>query len=143
MVAFRKDDGTVMGKGEFVERATDKVAETARIRSIELAACNAAARITIDSLAQWKANYQNGATFRVLLSYADKTKTAEFQRHLEMTMGRGTRAYLKSWYGDVAVFSVVTPCDYATLESAIKGCKLGDMRIVDRLDNRVIVEPRY
>ncbi|MDD4279758.1 MAG: hypothetical protein PHX74_08510 [Candidatus Sumerlaeales bacterium] len=143
MIAFRKDDGTVTGKSEHVERATDKVAETARARSVELAVTSAAAAVTLDTMKAWKAHYQNGANFNVLLTYADKTQTAEFKRHLEMTMGRGTRAYLKSWYGDVAVFSVVTPCGYETLESAINSCTIGNMRITNRTGKRIIVEPSY
>lgn len=143
MVAFRKDDGAVTGKAEFVERASDKSAEVASAKSIELALANCSASVAADTIAEWKYNFGNAADYQLLVTYVNREQTAQFQRHIEGELGRGTRAYLKCWYGDVAVFCVKSPCGYDDVEKAILNCKIGDMRITDRNGKRITVEPRY
>lgn len=104
MVAFRKDDGNVTGKAEVVERSTDKEPNVAQNKSLELALTRASSSVIADTLAEWKANYGNAGAYMVLLTYADRNQTSQFQRHIEMTLGRGTRAYLKSWFGTLLFF---------------------------------------
>lgn len=143
MVAFRKDDGNVTGKAEVVERSTDKEPNVAQNKSLELALTRASSSVIADTLAEWKANYGNAGAYMVLLTYADRNQTSQFQRHIEMTLGRGTRAYLKSWFGDTAVFSVATPCSQDDIEKAIGSCTIGNLHITDRNGKRITVEPRY
>ena len=143
LAVFRKDDLAVTGKADFVERATDKNADVAANKALELALNRAASQVTADTLKEWNAHYGNGANFMVLLTFADQSQTAQFQRHLETELGRGTRAYLKSWYGNTAVFSMVTPCSASDVEKAINSCSIGSMRITDRIGKRITVEPRY
>ena len=143
MVAFRKDDGNVTGKAEVVERSVDKEPSVAQKKSMELALRRASSSVMSDTLAEWKANYGTGGAYMVLLTYADRNQTAQFQRHIEMTLGQGTRAYLKSWFGDTAVFSIATSCSQEDIEKAIKNCTMGNLRITDKNGKRITVEPRY
>lgn len=143
LVAVRVDDGAVLAEADVVDRASEPAEEQARQIAMAQVLKTAGKRITADYLESWHKQYGGEAKFEVMFTDLTPDETASVMRHLDTSLVRGTRARLKSWFGNVAVVSLDTPRDYSAVQRAVLDFKSFDMRITDHEGRRITVDVKH
>ncbi|MBX7247268.1 MAG: hypothetical protein K1X53_17365 [Candidatus Sumerlaeaceae bacterium] len=143
LAAIRTDDGSLVGSADAVQRSSDLDAATARDNSIRLACERAVTQIAEHSRNEWRKTYKGKSKFDVMFTDLSDREAITIQRHLESYLGHGTKAYLRSLYGNVAVFALDTDRDFSALERAIVDFKSFDLRITDRQGRRITVDVKH
>lgn len=81
--------------------------------------------------------------FSVMFTDLTQDEVQTVSTYLQSTLSYGTKAYLKSWHGNVAILNIDTERDYSALERAIINFKQFDLRITDRQGHRITVDVQH
>jgi hypothetical protein len=140
---LRADDGTVLGSAENVERASDANADTARDDSVRAAIRAGHERIAEQVRVLWKNTTLEKARFQVMFTNLTPAETKTLLRYLQAELGHGTKAVVRSYFGNVAILSIDTKRDFSAFERAVQGFKEFDLRIADQTGNRITVDVHH
>ncbi len=143
LVVVRATDGARLAGTKVVERASDKDAALARDKAIASAVKVATARVYGETKPQWRKLYMGDNTFEVMFSNVIPPEVESLSRHLEQKLGKGSKASLRSFYGNVAILGLDTPRQYAALQRALLDYRELNLRVTDRQGKRVTVEVRH
>lgn len=135
----RTDDGSSLGQDEVVARAADKEKETALRDSIKNAIDQAADRFGSQIQIYWNNAVREKATHQLLFTDLSLDELALVTSYLENTLGYGTRAYVRSYFGNVAVVALATPRDFSALDRALMNFQAFQLRVTARTGNRVTI----
>lgn len=140
---IRVDDGRVLGTVQNSARVSETDLQTAGAAAVNKALSDAAAKL----VAQGKGIRSKETLDKTAYSLMFTDLTAEevqfVSRHLESQLSYGTKVYLKSWYGNVAILNIDTERAYAALERALISFKQFDLRIKDRQGKRITVDVQH
>ncbi|MCX7717056.1 MAG: hypothetical protein N2111_01465 [Candidatus Sumerlaeaceae bacterium] len=140
---LRADDGVVAAETEVVQRSSDPDDAVARKGSIEQAVQRAVEQLYEQVSANWQVTERDQAKYEIMFTHLTQNEVPVVQRHLETTLAKGTKARLRSFYGDVAVVALDTPRDYAAVQRAVLDFRSFDMRITDRVGRRITVDVKH
>jgi hypothetical protein len=139
----RADDGVMAAETEIVQRASDPDDAAARKASVEQALQRAVAELYDQVQAKWQVTQRKEARYELMFTHLTQDEVPVVQRHLETALAKGTKAHLRSFFGDVAVVALDTPRDYAAVQRAVLDFRAFDMRITDRVGRRITVDVKH
>jgi|GEM_PF-2340231 len=140
---IRTDDGSALATAECVARGADKDPETARREAIKNAIEIASETMGSEVQQFWTLALREKGTFQLLFSDLNLEELSLVASYLESTLGAGTKALVRSYYGNVAVLSLVTPRDYSALERALLDFTAFQLRVADRNGYRITVNVKH
>ena len=140
---IKVDDGTVLAEKEISIRASDTKDDKARAESVANALKAASQDLLQQSSGKWNKVVLDQPRFSVMFTDLTEEEAKLVSRHLQSFLNYGSRVYLKTWFGNVAIFNVDTDRALAGLERAIIDFKQFDLRISDRQGKRITVDVQH
>ncbi|MGI8907118.1 MAG: hypothetical protein ACR2IE_11575 [Candidatus Sumerlaeaceae bacterium] len=140
---IKTDDGRVMASVDYTSRSSDKDAGAARDDSIRSAVQWSTNELISKTRGQWRKLVVDDPKFSVMFTDLTPEESHLVSRYLQNQLSFGTRVYLKSWFGNVAILNVDTDRAYASLERALIDFKQFDLRISDRQGKRITVDVHH
>lgn len=140
---IRVDDGTLLGSIDAMERASDTNADEARNESIRAAVADAVTDLTARTRAVWPRQVLDRGKFSLMFTDVTPEETEALMEYIRSQLSYGTRVWLKTWYGNVAVVNVDTPRAWSVLERALQDFKAFDLRIESRRGKRITVSVKH
>jgi hypothetical protein len=135
----RTDDGSSLGRDEVVARAADKERETAWREALKNAIDLAADRFGSEIQMYWNHAVRAKASHELLFTDLSLDELALVTSYLENTLGYGTRAFVRSYFGNTAVVALATPRDFSALDRALQDFQAFQLRVTSRSGNRVTI----
>lgn len=139
----RVDDGAALATVDVIERASDKDEAKASAASVATAVQAAVGDAMATSKDRLALSAGDNTRFSVLFTDVTANETELLIRHLESKLGAGTRANVRTFYGNTAVVNVDTERAYAALERAVLDYRGFDLRIEDHRGRRVVVSVKH
>jgi hypothetical protein len=136
---IRTDDGSLLASDEVVARAADKEKDTALRDSIKHAVDQAMDRFGSQVQIYWNNCVREKANHQLLFSDLSLDELALVTSYLESTLGSGTKAFVRSYYGNTAIVGLVTPRDFSAVDRALQDFQAFQLRVTSRSGNRVTV----
>lgn len=140
---IRVDDGTLLGTVDEVERASGTGAEDALAESVRAAVEGAVTDLANRTRGIWPKQALDAGKFSLMFTDVTPEETEALMAYLESRLSFGSSAWLKTYYGGVAVVNIDTLRAYAALERAILDYKAFDLRIDDRRGKRITVSVKH
>lgn len=136
---IRTDDGSVLAQDEVTARAADKERDTALRDAVKNAVEQATERFGSQIQVFWNNAVRGKADHQLLFTDLTLDELALIASYLETTLGHGTRAFVRSYFGNTAVVGLNSPRDFSAVERALQEFKPFQLRITSRSGNRAIV----
>jgi len=136
---IRTDDGSLLAEDEVVARAADKEKSTALRDAIKNAVEQATERFGSQIQIYWNNTVREKAPHQLLFTDLNLEELAAVTSYLEATLGHGTKAYVRNYYGNAAVVALNSPRDFSAIERALQEFKPFQLRVTNRAGNRVTV----
>jgi hypothetical protein len=140
---IKVDDGRVLGSSDFTLRGADKDPNIARDDSVRGAVQAAIGDIISHTRGMWRKIVVDDPKFTLMFTDLTPEETHLLTHYLQNNLSFGTRVYLKSWFGNVAIMNIDTDRAYAALERALIDFKQFDLRIADRQGKRITIDVHH
>lgn len=140
---LRVDDGRVLGSVHNAVRVSETDLQSAGSAAVSKALSDAAAKLVKQSAGIRSRETLDRTRYSVMFTDLNQEEVQFVSRHLESQLSYGTKVYLKSWYGNVAILNIDTERAYSALERAIISFKQFDLRIKDRQGKRITVDVQH
>ncbi len=135
----RTDDGALLAAEDAVARAADKDPNTALRDAVENAVNQAMDGFGSQIQEFWNYALREKADHMLLFSDVSLDELAVLTSYLESTLGLGTRAYVRSYFGNTAVVALVSPRDFSAVDRALQEFRAFQLRVLNRSGKRVTV----
>lgn len=143
LVLLRVNDGRVLGKVERTVRHSGTTEDEAAAGVTEKALANATRELVAGASAIREREVLNKTAYSLMFTDLTQDEVKGVSRYLESTLSYGTKAWLKSWHGNVAILNIDTERAYAAVERAIISFDQFDLRITDRQGRRITVDVQH
>lgn len=143
MALVRASDGRLLGEVDRTVRFSGKTEEEAAIGVTNKAVGDAATELIHNSTGIRDREVFDKTKFSVMFTDLTQDEVKTISTYLQSTLSYGTKAFLKSWHGNVAILNVDTERDFSALERAIANFKQFDLRITDRQGHRITVDVQH
>ncbi len=140
---IRVDDGTLLGSVDETERASGTNAEEAMAEGIRTAVESTVLELTARTRGDWPKQALDAGKYSLLFTDVTPEETEALMEYMESRLSFGSRAWLKTYYGGVAVVNIDTQRAFAALERALQDYKAFDLRIDDRRGKRITVSVKH
>lgn len=139
----RASDGRVLGKIDRTVRYSGN-SEDEAASGVTLKALGGATRELIKNAEGYREREVfDNTKFSVMFTDVTEDEVKGLATFLESRLSYGTKAYLRSWHGNVGIINIDTERAYAALERAIIDFDQYDLRITDRQGDRVTVDVQH
>ncbi|MCX7626573.1 MAG: hypothetical protein N2Z21_10265 [Candidatus Sumerlaeaceae bacterium] len=136
---IRTDDASILAQDEVTARAADKEKDTALRDAVKNAVELATERFGSQIQVFWNSAVREKAAHQLLFTDLSLDELALVTSYLEATLGHGTRAFVRSYFGNAAVVGLDSPRDFSAVERALQEFKPFQLRITSRAGNRATV----
>jgi len=143
LVLVRVNDGRVLGEVSRAVRFSGKDENEAAAGVTKKALGDATRELVANSAGIREREVLDKTKFSVMFSDLTEEEVKTVATYLQSRLSYGTKAFLKSWHGNVGVLNVDTERDYSALERAIIDFQAFDMRINDRQGHRITVDVQH
>lgn len=143
LALVRTNDGRILGEIDRTVRYSGK-SEDEAASGVTLKALGDATRELIKNAAGYREREVLDKTkYSVMFTDVTEDEVKGLARFLETQLSYGTKAYLRTWHGNVGIINIDTERAYAALERAIINFDQYDLRITDRQGDRITVDVQH
>ncbi len=143
LALVRVNDGRVLGQLERTVRHSGKGDDEAASGVTAKAVRQSVTELVQNSTGVRDREVLDKVKFSVMFTDVTKDEVETIATYLQSTLSYGTKAFLKSWHGNVAILNIDSERDFSALERAIINYKQFDLRITDRQGKRITVQVRH
>lgn len=143
LALLRVNDGRILGQFDRTVRYSGKTEAEAASGVTRKAVGDAASQMIHSSTGIRDREVLDKTKFSVMFTDLTQDEVELISRHLTNTLSYGSKVFLKSWHGNVAILNIDTERDYSALERAIINFKAFDLRITDRQGSRITVDVQH
>lgn len=143
LALVRVNDGRVLGQLERTVRHSGKNDDEAASGVTAKAVRQSVTELVQNSTGIRDREVLDKVKFSVMFTDVTKDEVETIATYLQSTLSYGTKAFLKSWHGNVAILNIDTERDFSALERAIINYRQFDLRITDRQGKRITVQVRH
>jgi len=143
LMLIRVNDGRVLGQVDRAVRYSGKTEDEAAAGVTQKAVGDATRELIHNATGVRDREVLDKTAFSVMFTDLTQDEVQTVSKYLTTTLNYGTKVFLKSWHGNVAVMNIDTERQYAALERAIIDFKQFDLRITDRQGHRITVDVQH
>ncbi len=143
LAMIRVKDGRVLGEVNRTVRASGKSEDEAAAGVTIKAFGDATRELVANAAGLREREVLDKTKFSVMFTDLTEDEVKGVGKFLESRLSYGTKAYLRSLHGNVAIFNLDTDRAYAALERAIIDFDQFDLRITDRQGDRITVDVQH
>lgn len=143
LALLRVNDGRILGEVDRTVRFSGKSEGEAAAGVTNKAMADATHELIGHSQGLREREVFNKTKFNVMFTDVTEDELQSLATWLQSRLSYGTKAFQRSWHGNVGIINIDTERDYSALERAIIDFKGFDLRITDQQGRRITVDVQH